>query len=207
MFCPNCGKQLKENAKFCPVCGVKINSKEIPNRSFKAGAGVGLATWTGFIVLFYFSMFVILLTCTPADAKGFRIACIICFVPVLLLCVLLIIKNTDYIIVEGNQFYAKRFLKKYTFSCGELERICYYSHTNPNGGRRCGVALSLQDNKVLHAEYGYKTVFKADSRYKNFRRFAGYLSELHDAGVIGEEVISPEEKEKLLLLARGKRFL
>jgi len=207
MFCPNCGKQLKENANFCSDCGMKINSKEIPNRSFKVGTGVGLATWIGFIVLFYFSMFVILLTCTPADAKGFRIACIICFVPVLLLCVLLIIKHTDYIIVNGNQFYARRFFKKYTFSCGELERICYYSHHNPRGGRSCGINLILQDNKVLHAEYGYKKVFKADCRYKNFSRFAGYLSELYDVGVIGAEVISPEEKEKLLLLARGKRFL
>ncbi len=207
MFCPNCGKQLKENAKFCPVCGVKIRCKETPNCSFKVGTGAEWSIWVGFTVLFYYSMFIVLLTCTPADAKGFRIACIICFVPVLLLCVLLIIKHTDYIIVDGNQFYARRFLKKYTFSCGELERICYYSHHNARGGRRCGINLILQDNKVLHAEYGYKKVFKADCRYKNFSRFAGYLSELYDAGVIGEKVILPEEKEKLLLLAQGNRFL
>ena len=57
---------------------------------------------------------------------------------------------------------------------------------------------------MLHAEHGVKKVFKADYRYKNYRRFAGYLAELHDVGVIAEAVISPEEKEKLLLVANGK---
>lgn len=28
MFCKNCGKQLRENAGFCPYCGCKINIKE-----------------------------------------------------------------------------------------------------------------------------------------------------------------------------------
>ena len=57
---------------------------------------------------------------------------------------------------------------------------------------------------MLHAEYGYKKVFKADYKYKNYRKFAGYLAELHDAGVIAEEVITPEEKEKLVMVAQGK---
>ena len=25
MFCANCGKELKEDIKFCPVCGVPVN--------------------------------------------------------------------------------------------------------------------------------------------------------------------------------------
>ena len=112
-----------------------------------------MATQVAVTVLFYYIIFILLLTCTPADEKGFRIAMIICFVPILLLCVWIIIGSTDY---------------------------------------------------MLHAEYGYKKVFKADYKYKNFRRFAGYLAELHDTGVIAEEVITSEEKEKLLLVAKGK---
>ncbi len=27
MYCPNCGKEIKENQKFCSNCGVKINTK------------------------------------------------------------------------------------------------------------------------------------------------------------------------------------
>lgn len=205
MFCTKCGKQLKGTEKFCPACGEKIRSKEAPNSRLKTGAGVGLATYVGVVVLFYYVMFILLMTCTPADAKGFRIACIICFVPILLLCVWVIIGSTDYIVVEGNQFYARRDLKKYTFRCSDLQTIYYVRRANvPFGGITCGVNLILKDNKVLHAEHGYKKVFKADYKYKNYRRFAGYLAELHDAGVIAEEVITPEEKEKLLLVAKGK---
>jgi predicted amidophosphoribosyltransferase len=28
MFCPKCGNELPENAKFCPICGFKIASNE-----------------------------------------------------------------------------------------------------------------------------------------------------------------------------------
>ncbi len=205
MFCTKCGKQLKGTENFCPACGGKVRRKEAPNNRLKTGAGVGLATYVGVVVLFYYVMFILLMTCTPEDAKGFRIACIICFVPILLLCVWIIIGSTDYIIVEGNQFYARRNLKKYTFCCSDLQTINYTRRAIvPSGGVDCSVNLILQDNKVLHAEHGVKTVFKADYKYKNYRKFAGYLVELHDAGVIAEEVITPEEKEKLLLVAKGK---
>lgn len=205
MFCTKCGKKLMGTEKFCPACGGKIRSKEAPNSRLKTGAGVGLATQVGVTVLFYYIIFILLLTCTPADEKGFRIATIICFVPILLICVWIIIGSTDYIIVEGNQFYARRNLKKYTFRCSDLQTINYIRRANvPFGGITCGVNLILQDNKVLHAEHGYKKVFKADYKYKNYRRFAGYLAALHDAGVIAEEVITPEEKEKLLMVANGK---
>lgn len=205
MFCTKCGKQLKGTEKFCPACGEKIRRKEAPNSRLKTGAGVGLATYVGVVVLFYYVMFILLLTCTPADAKDFRIAVIICFVPILLLCVWIIIGSTDYIVVEGNQFYARRNLKKYTFRCSDLQTINYTRRAIvPSGGVACSVNLILQDNKVLHAEHGVKTVFKANYKYKNYRKFAGYLVELHDAGVIAEEVITPEEKEKLVMVAQGK---
>ena len=37
MFCPDCGKKIKDNAMFCPYCGRKISAaaKEAAN----AGAG------------------------------------------------------------------------------------------------------------------------------------------------------------------------
>ena len=194
MFCTKCGKQLKGTEKFCPACGEQIRSKEAPNSRLKTGAGVGLATWVGFMVLFFVMCFVFCLTCSPADAKGFRIACIVCFVPLLLLCALMVIGSTDYIIVDGSQFYARKFLKKYTFHCTEIQTIYYRRSANvPFGGISCSVNLILKDKKV----------FKADYKYKNFRRYAGYLAELHDAGAIAKEVISPEEKEKLLLVAKG----
>ena len=205
MFCTKCGKQLKGTEKFCPACGEKIRSKEAPNSRLKTGAGVGLAIWVGFTVLFFVMCFVFCLACSPADAKGFRIACIVCFVPLLLLCAWMVIGSTDYIIVDGSQFYARRNLKKYTFCCSDLQTINYTRRAIvPSGGVTCSVNLILQDNKVLHAEHGGKTVFKANYKYKNYRKFAGYLVELHDAGVIAEEVITPEEKEKLLMVANGK---
>ena len=205
MFCTKCGKQLNGTEKFCPACGVKIRRKEAPNSRLKTGAGAGLAIWVGFTVLFFVMCFVFCLTCSPADAKGFRIACIVCFVPLLLLCAWMVIGSTDYIIVDGSQFYARRNLKKYTFCCSDLQTINYTRRAIvPSGGVTCSVNLILQDNKVLHAEHGVKTVFKANYKYKNYRRFAGYLVELHDAGVIAEEVITPEEKEKLLMVANGK---
>ena len=145
MFCTKCGKQLKGTEKFCPACGGKIRSKEAPNSRLKTGAGVGLATQVGVTVLFYYVMFILLMTCSPADAKGFRIAMIICFVPILLLCVWVIIGSTDYIVVEGNQFYARRNLKKYTFRCSELQTIYYIRRANvPFGGITCGVNLVLK---------------------------------------------------------------
>ena len=205
MFCTKCGKQLNGTEKYCPACGEKIRRKEAPNSRLKTGAGAVLVSQVAVTVLFFYVMFILLLTCSPADAKGFRIACIVCFVPLLLLCAWMVIGSTDYIIVDGSQFYARRNLKKYTFCCSDLQTINYTRRAIvPSGGVTCSVNLILQDNKVLHAEHGVKTVFKANYKYKNYRRFAGYLVELHDAGVIAEEVITPEEKEKLLMVANGK---
>ena len=28
MFCPNCGKNLENEVKFCPACGMQINSSD-----------------------------------------------------------------------------------------------------------------------------------------------------------------------------------
>ena len=28
MFCKNCGKELNDNAKFCPHCGVKVTGED-----------------------------------------------------------------------------------------------------------------------------------------------------------------------------------
>lgn len=33
MFCPNCGKELKDGALFCPKCGVSINGKDVTENS------------------------------------------------------------------------------------------------------------------------------------------------------------------------------
>lgn len=35
MFCPNCGKQLKENAKFCGACGIKIQERGFVSKDEK----------------------------------------------------------------------------------------------------------------------------------------------------------------------------
>lgn len=37
MFCPNCGNQIKDNIKFCPVCGTAIGKK--PSGDHKKGTG------------------------------------------------------------------------------------------------------------------------------------------------------------------------
>jgi len=29
MFCPNCGKEIREGATFCPFCGTKIEEREV----------------------------------------------------------------------------------------------------------------------------------------------------------------------------------
>ena len=130
MFCTKCGKQLKGTENFCPDCGVKINRKEAPNSRLKTGAGVGLVTQVAVTVLFYYIIFILLLTCTPADEKGFRIAMIICFVPILLLCVWIIIGSTDYIIVEGNQFCARRNFKKVHVSLFGFPNNKLYTESN-----------------------------------------------------------------------------
>ncbi|MDL2310539.1 zinc-ribbon domain-containing protein, partial [Peptostreptococcaceae bacterium OttesenSCG-928-C18] len=36
MFCPNCGKKIPENSRFCPMCG--FNIKEFFNNSFNENA-------------------------------------------------------------------------------------------------------------------------------------------------------------------------
>ena len=40
MFCKKCGRSLKDNAKFCPYCGEKIESG-IPVTGTGTGVGVG----------------------------------------------------------------------------------------------------------------------------------------------------------------------
>jgi hypothetical protein len=38
MFCENCGNEIKDDARFCPVCGAQVNSSAVPVGSAPAVA-------------------------------------------------------------------------------------------------------------------------------------------------------------------------
>ena len=42
MFCPHCGKEIKDNSKFCPKCGASLSENPSPGRKkIKAGICIG----------------------------------------------------------------------------------------------------------------------------------------------------------------------
>jgi len=54
MFCKQCGKSIREEEKFCGVCGNKTTSSNVSDSGVKKGIS------TGSIVLIIFGVFVVL---------------------------------------------------------------------------------------------------------------------------------------------------
>jgi uncharacterized RDD family membrane protein YckC len=45
-YCQKCGNELSQEAKFCPVCGTKVPSMEVPSESkIQIASGMKLAFW------------------------------------------------------------------------------------------------------------------------------------------------------------------
>ena len=135
MYCPNCGKQLPDNSRFCDNCGSMLNSRIPSNTSLPDGIFLcddGKYRWVYEINLWKNNVIV------GSLIKVMLFVIFIIIVPVLL------ITGTDFISIL-------MLIPAFLLGAALLTFIGYAINAMMNGGKYCAV-FTMDEEKIIHAQ-------------------------------------------------------
>ena len=205
MYCSKCGKELRDNEKFCVACEPfkEVPREPVMNHRFKVTGGWTRYYFLGFLlvqslVITPVQMLFMLMLGIPPENTLTGVIGVGIFMELLAVAgYVLFFVTSKSITVSGRQLTIRKVLKETVYNCSDIANI------------RCGLTGSTRGK-----HYDMELTFRDRTEYKvikysgnKFKEFAVYLLQMQEAGVIAESVTSLEHAERLHLYAQGEGWM